>query len=198
MWHQSARFEKSWPPFFQIWIIFTHLKLWVASARHNFKWVKIKLNNLAVKGLSVSYLPLQQQKTRILPYYRSEGPAIVVSTTTCHARAVPRSGIQVAEKRIVFLPRPFLNILFEYCGEPNWPRIFIVCSASDHQGSNFEFCVQKRIQILIIINLFNNLFIHPFIHSFIHSFIHFRHPIDWCSDFDHCYLQKRNSYILSW
>ena len=24
-----------------IWIIFTHLKLWLASARHNFKWVKI-------------------------------------------------------------------------------------------------------------------------------------------------------------
>ena len=35
MWHQPARFEKSWPLFFQIWIIFTHLKLWIASARHN-------------------------------------------------------------------------------------------------------------------------------------------------------------------
>ena len=23
-----------------IWLIFTHLKLWVAVARHNFKWVK--------------------------------------------------------------------------------------------------------------------------------------------------------------
>ena len=43
MWHQSARFEKSWPPFCQIWIIFTHLKLWIASARHNFKWVKIPI-----------------------------------------------------------------------------------------------------------------------------------------------------------
>ena len=40
MWHQLARFEKSLPPFRQIWIIFTHLKLWIASARHNFKWVK--------------------------------------------------------------------------------------------------------------------------------------------------------------
>ena len=29
--------------FFQIWIIFTHLKLWIASARHNFKWVKIQI-----------------------------------------------------------------------------------------------------------------------------------------------------------
>ena len=43
MWHQSARFEKRWPPFCQIWIIFTHLKLWIASARHNFKWVKIQI-----------------------------------------------------------------------------------------------------------------------------------------------------------
>ena len=51
MWHQPARFENSWPPFCQIWIIFTHLKLWIASARHNFKWVE-KFNNLAVKGLS--------------------------------------------------------------------------------------------------------------------------------------------------
>ena len=52
MWHQPERFEKSWPPFCQIWIIFTHLKLWIASARHNFKWVKIQIEyNLAVKGL---------------------------------------------------------------------------------------------------------------------------------------------------
>ena len=43
MWHQSWRFEKSCPPFCQIWIIFTHLKLWIASARHNFKWVKIQI-----------------------------------------------------------------------------------------------------------------------------------------------------------
>ena len=40
---KSVRFEKSWPPFFQICIIFTHLKLWIASARHNFKWVKIQI-----------------------------------------------------------------------------------------------------------------------------------------------------------
>ena len=51
MWHQLARFEKSWPPFCQIWIIFTHFKLWITSTKHNFKW-KFKLNNLAVKGLS--------------------------------------------------------------------------------------------------------------------------------------------------
>ena len=45
MWDQSAIFENSWPPFCQIWIIFTHLKLWIASARHNFKWVKIQIES---------------------------------------------------------------------------------------------------------------------------------------------------------
>ena len=29
--------------FEQIWVIFTHLKMWVAVANHNFKWVKIKI-----------------------------------------------------------------------------------------------------------------------------------------------------------
>ena len=29
--------------YWQIWIISTHLKLWIASARHNFKWVKISI-----------------------------------------------------------------------------------------------------------------------------------------------------------
>ena len=43
MWHQSSRFEKSWPQFCQIWVIFTHLKLWIASARHNFNRVKIPI-----------------------------------------------------------------------------------------------------------------------------------------------------------
>ena len=34
----------------QISVIFTHLKLWVAVARHNFKWVKIE-KKLAGYGL---------------------------------------------------------------------------------------------------------------------------------------------------
>ena len=43
MWHQLAIFEKSWPPCCEIWIIFTHLNLWIPSARHNFMWVKIAI-----------------------------------------------------------------------------------------------------------------------------------------------------------
>ena len=33
-------------------VIFTHLKLWVAVARHNFKWVKNKMYNLARQRLT--------------------------------------------------------------------------------------------------------------------------------------------------
>ena len=42
-WHYSAKFKICWPPFCQIWISFTHLKLWIASARNNFKWVNIRI-----------------------------------------------------------------------------------------------------------------------------------------------------------
>ena len=40
-WHQSVRFENSWPLFCQIWIIFAHLKLLIASARRN--WMICRL-----------------------------------------------------------------------------------------------------------------------------------------------------------
>ena len=39
----QQEFKNSWLPFCQIWIIFTHLKLWIASARHNFKCVNITI-----------------------------------------------------------------------------------------------------------------------------------------------------------
>ena len=32
-------------------LIFTHLKLWIASARHNFKWVKIQIDAVMWKRL---------------------------------------------------------------------------------------------------------------------------------------------------
>ena len=44
MWHQSAIFQNRWPPFCQIWIIFTHLKLWIASSRHNFSETQLFIN----------------------------------------------------------------------------------------------------------------------------------------------------------
>ena len=42
----------------QIWVFLTHLKLWVAVLRHNFKWVKSHLNN--IKGNLC--LPMPQAK----------------------------------------------------------------------------------------------------------------------------------------
>ena len=35
-----------WPKLLQIEVIFSHLKLWIAVARHNFKWLKIKIEHL--------------------------------------------------------------------------------------------------------------------------------------------------------
>ena len=37
----EIKFVKVWSQIKQIWVIFAHLKLWVAVARHNFKWVEI-------------------------------------------------------------------------------------------------------------------------------------------------------------
>ena len=42
-WHKPTIFKNSWSFIRQIWIIFTHLKLWIASARHNFKCAKIPI-----------------------------------------------------------------------------------------------------------------------------------------------------------
>ena len=40
----------------QMWAIFSHLKLWVAVARHNFKWVEIQIILFSV--LTVNLSPL--------------------------------------------------------------------------------------------------------------------------------------------
>ena len=50
----------------QIKLIFSHLKLWIAAARHNFKWLKIYiswLSALRVKSLQLGmeWLFTQQQ-----------------------------------------------------------------------------------------------------------------------------------------
>ena len=38
-YNQSTKFKNRWPPCCQIWIIFTHLILWIASAGHNCKCI---------------------------------------------------------------------------------------------------------------------------------------------------------------
>ena len=52
-------FANVWPQIKQIWVIFTHLKLLIAAARHNFKWVKIKLFDLAIWGFTIEVFFLQ-------------------------------------------------------------------------------------------------------------------------------------------
>ena len=42
-WKMSFKFAgltNVWIHIVQMYVIFIHLKLWVAAARHNFKWVK--------------------------------------------------------------------------------------------------------------------------------------------------------------
>ena len=43
MWHESELKKDSLPLFCESCIIFTHLKLWIALAILNFKWVKIPI-----------------------------------------------------------------------------------------------------------------------------------------------------------
>ena len=35
----------------QIWVIFNHLRLWIAVARHNLKWLEIQINSVG-QGLN--------------------------------------------------------------------------------------------------------------------------------------------------
>ena len=43
---QTSKFANVWSQIWKISVIFTHLKLWIAVARHKVKWVKIKINKL--------------------------------------------------------------------------------------------------------------------------------------------------------
>ena len=42
----TQRFVNVWSQFKQIVVIFKHLRLWIAVARHNLKWLKNKINKL--------------------------------------------------------------------------------------------------------------------------------------------------------
>ena len=47
---------RTWPKNVkQIFVIFTHLKLWVVVATYNFEWVKIKIYNTAGEGLNPTH-----------------------------------------------------------------------------------------------------------------------------------------------
>ena len=57
----------------QIWIIYTHLKLWVAVASRNFKWVKIIFERSALRfNFKVYAVSVKRILTRVIPLYFSE------------------------------------------------------------------------------------------------------------------------------
>ena len=60
-------------------VIFTHLMLWVAVARHNFKWVKNQIKYLSERRVN-HYTKLGAPPTK------GEGPRVVVRTAAFHAR----------------------------------------------------------------------------------------------------------------
>ena len=66
MWHKSAIFENSWPPFCQI-------------------WRKFRLNNLAGKWL-IKYIQIMVLLWQVLYVGMGGGPRVVVSTAAFHAR----------------------------------------------------------------------------------------------------------------
>ena len=61
-------------------VIFIHLKLWVAVARHNFKWLKIKLDNLAGKWLTIITVVVSAQRVDILPLQKTRDVAPVLGS----------------------------------------------------------------------------------------------------------------------
>ena len=63
---QILRFANAWSEIKQIWVIFTHLKLWIATAIHNFKWVKIKINYLSGKRVKMGINSLRDAPSRRL------------------------------------------------------------------------------------------------------------------------------------
>ena len=48
-----------------IWVFFTHLKLWVAVAKHNFKWVKFEFYNVALNTYSAMINSRRQNLTSV-------------------------------------------------------------------------------------------------------------------------------------
>ena len=62
---KASRFANVCSQIKHIRVIFSHLELWIAVARHNFKWVKIK-KNLAVlsrdkRHISVYIIPISYE-----------------------------------------------------------------------------------------------------------------------------------------
>ena len=71
------------------------------------------------------------------------GPRVVVSTAAFHARvrgSVP--GLGGLKETKMFLPHPRVKKLSIVGSLRDWE---VACSASDRQGSNFEFCVWRTV-----------------------------------------------------
>ena len=87
-------------------------------------------------GLEGAVTPQNLRNAHVMPY-RAGGPRVVVSTAAFHARvrgSVPDLGGLKETK--MFLPHPRVKV--SIVGSLRDREV--ACSASDRQGSNFEYC----------------------------------------------------------
>ena len=78
----------------------------------------------------------------VSPFVEGGGPRVVVSTAAFHARVRGSfPGLGGLKETKMFLPHPLvkLSIMGSLCDRE------VACSASDHQGSNFESCVWRAV-----------------------------------------------------
>ena len=91
----------------------------------------------------------RQSQTAVIAYFSSEqllllggGPRVVVSTAAFHARVRGSApGLGGLKEIKMFLPHP--RVKLSIVGSLRDREV--ACSASDHQGTNFESCVWKTV-----------------------------------------------------
>ena len=78
--------------------------------------------------------------TFLMQIHEGGGPRVVVSTAAFHARVrIPVSAVSKKQKMVFPHPRVKVSIVGSLRDRE------VACSASDHQGSNFESCVWRTV-----------------------------------------------------
>ena len=73
----------------QVWVIFTHLKLWVAVATHNFKWVKMEIPQLSASRVTMIIDPDFRLLHIYFNYPITRSPSVKTSPITLEQDLFP-------------------------------------------------------------------------------------------------------------
>ena len=95
-----------------------------------------------IQCFHIPFIRLTKEDTTSIFYDRGGGPRVVVSTAAFHARvrgSVP--GLGGLKETKMFLPHPRVKV--SIVGSLRDREV--ACSASDRQGSNFEFCARRTV-----------------------------------------------------